>query len=1093
MSENLAKYNVILELLTETKGTDQVKKEAAGLEKSFQTAKKSFAEIITKDIVNDATKGLQLLKDQLKDLGNTESLEPLIDRLQELTSKANLTETEFKELEVISEQLGKELANALPNAAGDFKELAANAEDTTTKFKTAKQELRELTNLITSGELEGEDLKTATARAAALTDEIGDVREQIKNLSSDTRGIDTLIEGTRAVAAGFAIAEGAIAVFGDENEDVQKALVKLNGIMAIQNGLQEAHALLLQNSNLKMRAAAIGQGIYNVVVGTSSGALKLFRIALAATGLGLFVILLGTLVANWDKVKKSISENAQAMFDFAKKVTTFIPPLNLLVKAGEYLYNNFDKVKTAIFGIDDAIGAFLSTTGTVLGKLTSGDFSGAIASFKSIGSETAKAFYEGQKEEQLRQRDLGLATVLENNSKLLQKDIQRREALGKDAFDLEKKNAINQINILRLRKASKEEISDAEFKLELLLLNRQKGAEARQKKQDERNEAARKKKYDSEIKAVEKTYALQEQEALKTIKDADELALKLKQIETQKQIDLTKIKIKYSKDKEKTQEEINKKLFEIENDKIDKEFALREKAAREAISDAKKLGEELEKLEVQKQIALAAKKQNIYTDDFVEIGNQIDELSRKYNSLSRVKVDPLDLLPRKTTEKILKNAKSIGEALRFLKFNIDTTTDGATKLKLQKELDNFVKQLAGGDIKDKIKELQDEFEITFNPKIKIDIKKKIKDLENELSIFQSPEFRKKLFISDGQIDITDLLPKDQVDAIEERLKIVKEKIKNIGKIDSITELNQFDKLKDEAAKLKEYLDKLGMNDGGFIQNLLGLSDEDFTKFQKDLENAFNIAKDSLNQILESEIEATDQRIELQQDRVSKAEKIAEKGNVKQLELEEERLTKLQEKREKFVAAQRILSQLEILQSNAVAAAKSIEAISTAFAAGGPAGIITGIATSIALAAQIGAIVSTVRNSFGDLPAFFEGTELISADHRFRGNKVTNGRDGYVFRGDGTERMVEGAINSKLNGFPNALLPDAVKLYQMQSTTVPKIIAIGGNTDKELAAKMDRMIESFENTRTSITLDKKGLAIQIDKMIQKNIQRKRFTA
>ena len=196
------------------------------------------------------------------------------------------------------------------------------------------------------------------------------------------------------------------------------------------------------------------------------------------------------------------------------------------------------------------------------------------------------------------------------------------------------------------------------------------------------------------------------------------------------------------------------------------------------------------------------------------------------NPTETAEIEIIDALGKvvliQTTEQILKNAKSIGEALQFLKFNIDTTTDGATKLKLQKELDNFVKQLAGGDIKDKIKELQDEFEITFNPKIKIDIKKKIKDLENELSIFQSPEFRKKLFISDGQIDITDLLPKDQVDAIEERLKIVKEKIKNIGKIDSITELNQFDKLKDEAAKLKEYLDKLGMNDGGFIQNLLGL-------------------------------------------------------------------------------------------------------------------------------------------------------------------------------------------------------------------------------------------------------------------------------
>jgi len=196
MSENIAKYNVILEVLTNTNGVDQVKKEVGGLQKTFQTAQKSFGEIISKEIVSDATKGLESLKQKLKEVGQGESLAPLIDRLQELTAKANLTETEFKELEVISEQLGKELANALPNAAGDFKELAANAEDTTTKFKTAKQELRQLTNLITSGELEGEDLKIATARAAALTDEIGDVREQIKNLSSDTRGIDTLIEGT---------------------------------------------------------------------------------------------------------------------------------------------------------------------------------------------------------------------------------------------------------------------------------------------------------------------------------------------------------------------------------------------------------------------------------------------------------------------------------------------------------------------------------------------------------------------------------------------------------------------------------------------------------------------------------------------------------------------------------------------------------------------------------------------------------------------------------------------------------------------------------------------------------------------------------
>jgi hypothetical protein len=64
---------------------------------------------------------------------------------------------------------------------------------------------------------------------------------------------------------------------------------------------------------------------------------------------------------------------------------------------------------------------------------------------------------------------------------------------------------------------------------------------------------------------------------------------------------------------------------------------------------------------------------------------------------------------------------------------------------------------------------------------------------------------------------------------------------------------------------------------------------------------------------------------------------------------------------------------------------------------------------------------------------------------------------------------------------------------MQSTTVPKIIAIGGKSDDTMIKEIQALRESFENTRTSITLDKKGLAIQIDKMIQKNIQRKRYTA
>jgi len=797
--------------------------------------------------------------------------------------------------------------------------------------------------------------------------------------------------------------------------------------MAIQNGLQEAHALLLQNSNLKMRAAAIAQGIYNVVVGTSSGALKLFRIALAATGLGLFVILLGTLVANWDKVKKSISENAQAMFDFAKKVTILVPPLNLLIKAGEYLYKNFEKVKTAIFGIDDAIGAFLSTTGTVLGKLTSGDFSGAIASFRSIGSETAKAFYQGQQDEINRQKDLGLANILENNSGLLQKDIKRREALGKDAFDLEKKVAENQINILKLRKASKEEIQEAEFALELLLLERQKQttdkAANNSKEAQKKREEAEKKALEASLEAVNKNFALQESEARRTIKDADELKLKLEQIETAKQIGIATVKRNYAKDG---------------------------------------------------------------TSDAIELENQLLELESKYNEFfQRAKADPVDLLPTKLKDDIVNNVEQIKGKLKELETQYNSAF-GEESSGLQRI-----------DIIEKIKNIRKEF-------------------ESEVSKLNSPKLNKLTFETGGfdAIDLDQLLPKDRVPALQNRLGLVtsavddlKAKIK-AGLGDPL-DLKAFDSLQKEGEEIIELMERLGFEipdaikkilsgikkdkKKSLFQDILGLSDEEFEKFQKDIKFAGDLAKDSINQILNSEIEAADQRIDVQKDRVSKAEKIAEKGNVKQLEIEEERLAKLQEKREKYVEAQRILSQIEILSSNAVAAAKSIEAIANGFAAGGPAGIITGIATGLALAAQIAAIVTTVKNSFSDIPAFFEGSELISADPRFRSNKVSNGRDGYVFRGDGTERMVDGTINSKLNGFPNYMLPDAVKYYQMRPKSLPVISQAASTSNQELVQEIKAMRESFENTKTSINLDKNGLVIDVVKMIQKRVDRERYKA
>jgi hypothetical protein len=183
------------------------------------------------------------------------------------------------------------------------------------KTKTLKQELRELKNELASGSLTGKAFDDATARAAKLSDTIIDVNNRVKALATD--GADVVLKGfgdmATGIVGGFAAAQGAMALFGSENEDLQKTLVKLQGATALLNGLQQVNATLQGDSaamvalnTAKTKILTFVQTRYAAAVGTSTGALKLMRIAGAALGIGLIVAAIGLLIANFDKVKKVV-------------------------------------------------------------------------------------------------------------------------------------------------------------------------------------------------------------------------------------------------------------------------------------------------------------------------------------------------------------------------------------------------------------------------------------------------------------------------------------------------------------------------------------------------------------------------------------------------------------------------------------------------------------------------------------------------------------------------------------------------------------------------------------------------------------------
>jgi hypothetical protein len=91
----------------------------------------------------------------------------------------------------------------------------------------------------------------------------------------------------------------------------------LQGVTAITNVLQKESAL-------RLAIATTAQTAYTAVVGTSTGAMKLFRLALASTGIGALVVGLGLLISNFDDVKKVVMNLLKPFDGIIAKVRDFL-------------------------------------------------------------------------------------------------------------------------------------------------------------------------------------------------------------------------------------------------------------------------------------------------------------------------------------------------------------------------------------------------------------------------------------------------------------------------------------------------------------------------------------------------------------------------------------------------------------------------------------------------------------------------------------------------------------------------------------------------------------------------------------------------
>jgi hypothetical protein len=227
-----------------------------------------------------------------------------------------------------------------------FKEVDQSEQKAVESTMSLRAELKKLQTDLQSGKLTGAAFDEGIKKAGLMKDQIIDVNNRIKALATDSadvalRGIGDFANG--AVGA-FSAVQGGMALFGNESQDVQKAIMKLqatmtllNGVTAINNALQADSAGMMALQSAKVSVLTGLQTLYATVVGTSTGALKLFRIALVSTGVGAIVVALGLLVANFESISKWVTNLVDKFGGWRKVLLMVSPPIYAIIKALEMM------------------------------------------------------------------------------------------------------------------------------------------------------------------------------------------------------------------------------------------------------------------------------------------------------------------------------------------------------------------------------------------------------------------------------------------------------------------------------------------------------------------------------------------------------------------------------------------------------------------------------------------------------------------------------------------------------------------------------------------------------------------------------------
>ena len=370
--------NYKVEVDVDIDGVDDAEEKFLALGKSIDKAKQEL------DEMRDANQqGSKAFKQQKKDL------EEMENSFRELNKELKGVDASFED--VYGEV--KPLTAALGEAEDRLYQLALAGDKTS-------QEYQELLQKVSAYRRVQMDTDMAVDAAA------GTISEKLGG-------------ALQGAASGFAAVQGVMALTGSESEELEETLIKLNAAMAIAQGVSGLREGAKAFTALGLKAKTALTGI---------------RAGLAATGIGLFVVALGAVVAYWDDISAAVS-GANEEFDKFKETTDEVNKefIDLNAEIAQ-MENTFELAKKGTISHEEALRQYNEQFGETIGYAK--DLETAEQNFV-----TRTALYI----EASKARALADAFYKKNAEKLVeaQEELQTTQLSGFHAFTTDLLHAVN--------------------------------------------------------------------------------------------------------------------------------------------------------------------------------------------------------------------------------------------------------------------------------------------------------------------------------------------------------------------------------------------------------------------------------------------------------------------------------------------------------------------------------------------------------------------------------------------------------------------------------------------------------------------------